>query len=261
MMNSQQPNTQLVRCDRPIAHVARLTLNRPAASNAYNAVMVAELEACLSWCEQQPDIRTVILTGSGTVFCGGADLQEAFIDGGKGLMNSHGGYNPLQHLPRRKIWIAALNGHAFGGGLELALECDFIIAAQQVKIALPEVKHGLLPLGGAIGQLATRLPASVAREMLLIGEPMDAQRALALGLFYQLAEAEELMESALALAARLNRNAPLAVQACNALLRETLAEDLRQRSAEELQQLQSSLDYQEGLHAFAERRAPQWRGK
>lgn len=82
-MNSEQPNTQLVRFDRPIPHVARLTLHRPAARNAYNAVMISELEQCLNWCEQQTDIRTVILTGSGTVFCGGADLQEAFTDGGK----------------------------------------------------------------------------------------------------------------------------------------------------------------------------------
>lgn len=260
-MNSEQPNTQLVRFDRPIPHVARLTLHRPAARNAYNAVMISELEQCLNWCEQQTDIRTVILTGSGTVFCGGADLQEAFTDGGKSLLNSRGGFNPLQHLPRRKIWIAALNGHAFGGGLELALECDFIIAAEQVKIALPEVKHGLLPLGGAIGQLATRLPASIAREILLIGEPMDALRALALGLFYQVAPAQDLLEHALTLAATLNRNAPLAVQACNALLTEAQAKDLRQSSAAELQQLQASLDYQESLLAFNEKRAPQWRGK
>ncbi|MTD27348.1 enoyl-CoA hydratase/isomerase family protein [Erwinia sorbitola] len=260
-MNSEQPNTQLIRCDRPIPHVVRLTLHRPTARNAYNAVMISELEQCLSWCEQQADIRTVILTGSGTVFCGGADLQEAFTDGGKGLVNSHGGFNPLQHLPRRKIWIAALNGHAFGGGLELALECDFIIAAEQVKIALPEVKHGLLPLGGAIGQLATRLPVSIAREMLLIGEPMDAQRALALGLFYQLVDAAELTDAALALAQRLNRNAPLAVQACNALLKQAHAQDLRQSSAAELKQLQGSGDYQESLLAFSEKRAPLWRGK
>lgn len=260
-MNSEQPITQLVRCDRPLPHVARLTLHRPAARNAYNAVMINELEQCLNWCEQQADIRTVILTGSGTVFCSGADLQEAFTDGGKGLINSHGGFNPLQHLPRRKIWIAALNGHAFGGGLELALECDFILAAEQVKIALPEVKHGLLPLGGAIGQLATRLPASVAREMLLLGEPMDAQRALALGLFYKVATAEDLLENALTLAASLNRNAPLAVQACNALLKAAHALDLRQNSAAELQRLQASQDYQESLLAFSEKRAPQWRGK
>lgn len=260
-MNNPQPNTQLIRCDRPTMHVARLTLHRPGASNAYNAVMIAELEQCLNWCEQQPDIRTVLLTGSGTVFCGGADLQEAFTDGGKGLINSHGGYNPLQHLPRRKIWIAVLNGHAFGGGLELALECDFIVAAEQVKIALPEVKHGLLPLGGAISQLASRLPVSVAREMLLTGETMEAARALALGLFCQVTTAEDLLESALALAARLNRNAPLAVQACNTLLKQALMADLRQQSAAELEKLQQSEDYQESLRAFAEQRRPNWQGK
>lgn len=260
-MNTPQPHTQLIRCDRPTAHVARLTLNRPAAGNAYNAVMIAELEQCLNWCEQQPDIRIVLLTGSGTVFCGGADLQEAFTDGGKALLNSQGGFNPLQHLPRRKIWVAALNGHAFGGGLELALECDFIVATDQVKIALPEVKHGLLPLGGGIGQLATRLPANLAREMLLTGEPVDATRAHALGLFYQVTPAEDLLESALALAARLNRNAPLAVQACNALLRQALAVDLSQQSMAELAQLQQSEDFQEGQRAFTEQRRPLWTGK
>lgn len=260
-MNATPPLTRLVLCDHPADSVIRLTLHRPEARHAYNALMIDELEQWLTWCEQQPAVRTVILTASGSVFCAGADLQEAFTEGGKGVRNSLGGYNPLQHLPRRKIWIAALNGHAIGGGLEMALACDFIVASNRARIALPEVKHGLLPLGGAISQLATRLSPGVARELLLTGDTMEASRALALGLFYQVVEPEVLAETALSLADRLNRNAPLAVQACNALLKQALAADLRKQSDAELQQLQQSEDYQESLRAFAEQRPPQWQGK
>ncbi|QUG77079.1 enoyl-CoA hydratase/isomerase family protein [Erwinia sp. E602] len=254
------PASRMLLADFPQQHVLRLTLHRPDARNAYNAQMVNELAQWLAWSEQEIAIRTVILTGSGTVFCSGADLQEAFTGGGKGLRNSAGGWSPLQHLPRRKIWIAALNGHAYGGGLELALSCDFILAAEQAKIALPEVQHGLLPLGGAIEQLAKRLPVALARQLLLAAEPLSAARALAAGLFSQVVPQEQLPEAALALAARLNRNAPLAVQACNALLQAAI-DGLPDRSDAELRQLQASDDYQESLLARSERRQPNWQGR
>lgn len=282
-MIADEPLTRFVLADRPACHVLSLTLHRPSQRNAYNALMIAELEQWLDYSEQNPEIWTVILTGSGNAFCSGADLQEAFIDGGKKVRNRRGGYSPLQHQPRRKIWIAALNGHTVGGGLEMALDCDFIVASEQVKIALPEVTHGLLPLGGAIGQLAARLPVNIARELLLIGDAIDAHRALALGIFNQLAAPESLKDTALALAARINRNAPLAVQACNALLKQHLrsaadGEETPRKHAlptagdsenthpqpfaeEALRQLQQSEDYQESLRAFSERRTPQWRGR
>ncbi|WP_168403029.1 enoyl-CoA hydratase/isomerase family protein [Erwinia amylovora] len=260
-MNADNPITQLVLCDRPAEHVVRLTLQRPARRNAYNALMVSELEQWLNWSERQSAVRAVVLTAGGKAFCSGADLHEAFTHGGEGLRNSCGGYHPLQYLPRRKIWIAALNGDAIGGGLEMALACDFIVASENTRIALPEVRHGLLPLGGAISQLAARLPPNIARELLLTGETMDAQRALALGLFNQVVGAEQLADAALALAERLNQAAPLAVQACNALLNQALAADIRQQGDRELRQLQQSEDYQESQHAFAERRAPRWQGR
>lgn len=143
----------------------------------------------------------------------------------------------------------------------MALACDFIVASENTRIALPEVRHGLLPLGGAISQLAARLPPNIARELLLTGEAMDAQRALALGLFNQVVDAEQLADAALALAERLDQAAPLAVQACNALLNQALAADIRQQGDRELRQLQQSEDYQESQHAFAERRAPRWQGR
>ncbi|ROR05119.1 enoyl-CoA hydratase/carnithine racemase [Erwinia sp. JUb26] len=283
-MTADEPLTRFVLADRPAPHVLCLTLHRPSQRNAYNAMMIAELEQWLDYSEHNPEIWTVILTGGGGAFCSGADLQEAFIDGGKKVRNRCGGYNPLQHQPRRKIWIAALNGHAVGGGLEMALDCDFIVASEQVKIALPEVTHGLLPLGGAISQLAARLPVNIARELLLTGEAFDAKRALALGLFNQLAAPDGLKDAALVLAARINRSAPLAVQACNALLKQHLnaaaddgearlkhplpatggdaqQEALLSSTEEALRQLQQSEDYQESLRAFSERRPPQWRGR
>lgn len=257
-MMLDEPMTRLVLADRPAPHVLCLTLHRPSQHHAYNAAMIAELEQWLDYSEQHPQIWTVILTASGSTFCSGADLQEAFTDGGKMLRNRHGGYNPLQLQPRRKIWIAALNGHAIGGGLEMALCCDFIVASEQATIALPEVRHGLLPLGGAIAQLAARLPANIARELLLTGEAIDAERAVALGLFNQRVAAPAVQAAALALAERLNRNAPLAVQACNALLH--AGSPLQADTDRELTRLQQSEDHQEGLRAFRERRPPRWQG-
>lgn len=258
-MTANEPVTRLILADRTTAHVLQLTLNRPAQRNAYNAATIAELEQWLDYSEQDPEIRTVILTGSGRVFCSGADLQEAFADGGNRLRNRHGGYNPLQHQPRRKIWIAALNGHAIGGGLEMALSCDFIVASERAKVALPEVTHCLLPLGGAIGHLTTRLPVNVARELLLTGDPIDAPRALALGLFNQIVTPDGVRDAALALAARISRNAPLAVQACNALINLHIAAEAD--GSEERQRLQRSEDYQESLNAFNAQRPAQWRGR
>ncbi|WAT01837.1 enoyl-CoA hydratase/isomerase family protein [Rouxiella chamberiensis] len=245
--------------------VVQVTLNRPQAHNAYNAQMVAELGQVLEQVEQRADLRVVILTGAGEkTFCAGADLREAFIDGGKGLLNAQEGFNPLHRMPRRKVWIAALNGHAYGGGLELALHCDLIIAASHVQLSLPETRHSLLPVGGGISQLSRLLPAPIVREMVLAGMPLEASRAERLGLINQVVEGAVLLPAAQDLAARLNRNAPLAVQAANALIDLAVhgpAALLPAEVEKELAQLQQSDDYQEADRALQEKRPPFWKGQ
>ncbi|WP_017347604.1 enoyl-CoA hydratase/isomerase family protein [Pantoea sp. A4] len=245
--------------------IAQVTLNRPTQHNAYNAAMVAELAQVVDHCEQQPALRVVILTGKGEKsFCAGADLNEALVNGGDTLRNRHGGFSPLQYLTRRKIWIAALNGTAAGGGLELALQCEMIVAAEGCQLMLPEVRHNLLPAGGGIERLMTRLPPAIAREMLLTGLPISATRAQVLGLINRVVSAENVAREALALAEQVAANAPLAVQACNALANIALDGDrssLQQQQEQALMQLAQSEDAQESQQAWQQRRKPQWRGR
>lgn len=251
---------------QPLGEQAILvTLNRPEVHNAYNALMVSELGKVITISEATAAIKVVILTGAGErVFCAGADLKEAFINSGNGLLNQHGGYNPLQHMPRRKIWIAALNGHAFGGGLELALQCDLLVAEEQVKLSLPETRHSLLPVGGAITRLSAMLPGPVLKEMILAGGALQASRAWSLGLINRVTDRQNLLLAARELADQIISNAPLAVQAANVLIEHSLYGDsatLEAHIQQELEQLQQSQDFAESGRAFMEKRKPQWKGK
>ncbi len=245
--------------------VMQVTLNRPQAHNAYNAQMVSELAQVLAFTEQAAEIHAVILTGAGEkTFCAGADLAEAFIDGGKGLVNQHGGYNPLQHMPRRKVWIAALNGHALGGGLEMALHCDLLVSVDDAKLTLPETRHSLLPIGGGISRLSTLLPAPIVKEIILAGAVLEASRAWSLGLINRLSDRQNLLPAARELAERVTRNAPLAVQAANALIEHHLHGEpatLAAHVQQELDLLQSSDDFAESGRAWKEKRQPIWKGR
>ncbi|CAM3470943.1 enoyl-CoA hydratase/isomerase family protein [Rouxiella silvae] len=250
---------------RLTGRVVVVSLHRPQAHNAYNSQMVRELGEVVAYAETTATIDVVILTGSGEkTFCAGADLHEAFVDGASALRNARGGYNPLQFMPRRKVWIAALNGNAFGGGLELALQCDLLVAEKNVRLALPETRHSLLPVGGGVSQLTRLLPAAVVKEMILAGTSLEAARAAELGLINRLTDRESLLEVALELANRIARNAPLAVQACNALINQGLYGDrstLEAQIAHELKQVQQSDDFLESARAFSEKREPLWKGK
>lgn len=251
---------------RPLSDaVLQVTLNRPQAHNAYNAQMVDELAQVMAFTEQAAAIQAVILTGAGEqTFCAGADLKEAFSDSGKGLVNQHGGYNPLQHMPRRKVWIAALNGHALGGGLEMALHCDLLVSVDDARLTLPETRHSLLPIGGGITRLSALLPAPMVKEMILAGGALEASRAWDLGLINRLTDRQNLLSVAHELAERVTRNAPLAVQAANALIDHALhgeAATLAAHVQQELNLLQCSEDFAESGQAWKERRQPIWKGR
>lgn len=233
-----------------IGAVLVATLNRPEARNALNPGLIDELSAVLREADTDPAVRVVVLTGAGTVFCAGMDLK-AFAKGG-------GKFDGLVWFFREGITtpvIAALNGSALAGGFELALACDLVVAAEDAKLGIAEVKRGLFAAGGGT-TLADRVPLAVALEMGLTGDLVTAADAKQFGLVNRAVPAGEVRETALALAGRIAENGPLGVAMTKKLMRER-----RWAEPEEVESVFRSADAVEGARAFAERRSPVWTGK
>ena len=238
--------------------VARVTLDRPDKRNAINDDMRSELTAAFAAFDADSSVRVVVLTGAGSAFCAGGDLSASAA--------------PDPHRPRivepldqfSKPVIAAINGVAFGGGLELALACDLRIAATGARFALPEVRIGSLPGSGGTQRLPAVIGPSLAAQMILTGEPIDALRALAAGLVTELCEPDKLIETAMAHARTIARNAPLAVIAAKRALRVaagTHRTDNLDFERKLFNELALSEDRNEGRRAFREKRPPVFKGK
>jgi enoyl-CoA hydratase/carnithine racemase len=238
--------------------VALLTLNRPDKRNAVNEEMRAELTAAFAGFDADPSLRVVVLTGAGSAFCAGGDLSASTVpDPDRPRI-----IEPLDKFA--KPVIAAINGVAFGGGLELALACDLRIASHAARFALPEVRLGSLPGSGGTQRLPAVVGPSLAAQMILTGEPIDAARALAAGLVSELCAPEKLLDAALAHARAIARNAPLAVIAAKRLLRAAVATHDAQRLDFErrlFNELARTEDRNEGRRAFREKRDPVFKGK
>jgi enoyl-CoA hydratase/carnithine racemase len=232
-----------------IGNVLVLTLNRPEVRNALNPPLKDRLTQEMREADADPGIRAVVITGNGPVFCAGMDLK-AFAAGG-----DFGGLTWLYKEGISKPVIGALNGPALAGGFELALACDLIVAAEEAKVGLPEVKRGLFAAGGGT-TLSARIPLAVALEFGLTGEFMSARRAREIGLFNKVVPAASVKQEALALAAKIAENAPLSVAITKKLMRER-----RWGTDEETSAVFRSGDAMEGARAFAERRTPVWTGK
>ncbi|WP_076999821.1 enoyl-CoA hydratase-related protein [Variovorax sp. KK3] len=248
------------------AGVALITLDRPEARNAIDTEAAHALAALVHEVERDPAVLAVVLTGAGDkAFCAGADLKE--LAGGSaagGRSTSEGGFAGVTHAPRDKLWIAAVNGAAMAGGFELVLACDFAIAAPHAVFALPEVKRGLAAVAGGVWRLPRAVARGVALEMIATGEPIDAAEALRLGLVNRVVPADRLLPEALAIAARVAANAPLAVRASLALARRAHDLDdaaLRVEADAIGRRVMASADAREGPRAFAERREPRWTGR
>lgn len=238
-------------------NILTITLNRPEAGNALNGELGQAILDALKTATEDAATRAVILTGAGEkIFCAGMDLK-AFA-AGENIAPVGQAFAALREFP--KPLIAAVNGQALAGGFEVMMSCDLVVAVETSRFGIPEVKRGLFAAGGGT-RLPRRIPLQVALEMGMTGDPIDAPRALALGLINQVVPASELMTAARALAGRITANGPLAVQATKRLMLAELGEADAALNGELMGKVFGSEDAKEGARAFAEKRAPEWKGR
>lgn len=255
----------VVTLERVGAHIALVTLNRPSARNAVSAELAQAMEKIVLELEGDPQVWVVVLAASaGSVFCAGADLKEVAAGNGASLFTKEGGFAGFVDFYRSKPWIAAVDGLALAGGLEILLACELIVASPRAAFGLPEVKRGLMALAGGLYRLPRSLPRALALEMIVTGESLSAERAWQLGLVNHLVASEEVLPKALALAEAIAANAPIAVRESLRVARRAADGDeaeLRQMSRQARDCLVCTEDYREGPQAFIEKRAPNWKGR
>ncbi|MGH9297736.1 MAG: crotonase/enoyl-CoA hydratase family protein [Acidimicrobiales bacterium] len=244
--------------------VELVRLNRERSRNAIDAPTTQALDRIFDELAEDPEVWAVVLTGTGDrAFCAGMDLK-AFASGqGAGIMSPKTGFAGLAQRYFPKPLVAAVNGAALAGGCEIVLSCDLVVAAEHATFGIPEAKRGLVAAGGGLIRLQKRIPYNVALELALIGEPIDARRALALGLVNSVVAAGDVVTEALALAGRICENAPLAVRISKEIMVKSgdLTEaDAWKLNGELITPIFTSKDAIEGAVAFAERRPPVWTG-
>jgi len=246
-------------------HVVYMTINRPDAMNAFDFATIREFSEANIKFRDDDDAWVAILTGAGDkAFSAGFDLKELIP--GQGRLPSPGSGPPLiqRGLNVWKPFIAAINGFAMGGGLELALACDIRVAAKGVKLSVPEVRWNLIPGWGGTQRLPRMIPRAIAAEMLLTGASVDADEAYRIGLVNKVVPPAELMPAAEAYAERIAQNGPLAVRAAKEAMIRGTSMTLDKGMKLELKLvdgLLSTEDAKEGPKAFAEKRKPVFKGK
>lgn len=250
------------------AGVATITLNRPDAMNAINADLRNGLMEALQQVRVRDDIRVAILTGNGRAFCAGADLRSRA--GGPAASNRVTDLFPTDDTPgfaqfdAKKPVIGAINGFCLGGGFEMALACDLLIASETAQFGLPEITLGFFPLAGAPVTLPRTIPRVLANDLLFTGERIDAATARAFGIVSRVLPHDELMPAAHALAAKIAGYAPLAVRAMHEIVRRQA--NMPRPEADRLAgtmrwAIGLTEDSREGPRAFAEKRPPVFRGE
>lgn len=239
-----------------------IMLNRPEARNAVNLPLAEGVAEALELLDAEQELSVGVLYGAGKGFCAGMDLK-AFAAGQRPWAGDRGFAGIVQRGPVKPL-IAAVEGFAVAGGLEVALACDLIVAAQGAKLGIPEVKRSLVAAGGALLRLPRRIPYHVAMELALTGEPILAERAAELGLVNRVVAPGTTLEAAVALAEEIAANAPLALVASKRILEQQWdwpAAEAFARQTEISEPVFTSEDAREGAIAFAEKRPPVWRGR
>jgi enoyl-CoA hydratase len=239
-----------------------VTLNRPEAKNAANKALAEGVAAAMDELDGNDELRVAVLTGAGGTFCSGMDLK-AFVTGETPQIPGRGFAGLTEASPKKPL-IAAVEGYALAGGLELAISCDMIVAADNSMFGIPEAKRGLAAAAGGLVKLPRQIPSRVAMELALTGDFITAQRAYELGLINQDVPAGTALDAAKELAAKIAANGPLAVAASKAVIMgqpDWSQDEMFEKQNAIAMPVFSSEDAIEGATAFAEKRAPNWKGK
>lgn len=241
-------------------NVLIVTINRPAAKNAVNKAVAEGVAAAMDRLDSETGLRCAVLTGAGGTFCSGMDLK-AFLRGEMPSVPGRG-FGGITEQPPKKPIIAAVDGYALAGGMEIALACDLIVANASAMFGIPETKRGLVAAAGGLMRLPRQIPPRIAMELALTGDFINARRAYEVGFINQITDGPAL-DGAKALAAKIAENGPLALITSKAIIRDshewTEAEMWKQQQVY-TGSIFSSNDAREGAAAFAEKRKPNWQG-
>lgn len=242
--------------------IMQMTINRPNARNAVNGEVARGLAKAMDRLDREPTFRVGVLHGSERGFSAGMDLK-AFLDDDLPVIDGRG-FGGFAQQPPVKPLIAAVEGYAVAGGLEMALACDLIVVAEDALLSLPEVKRSLVAAGGGLLRLAQRIPYYVAAELVLTGEPLSVERLYQVGLVNRVVPPGQALKVALELAGQIAENAPLAVEGSKQILQHAPDWGLARGwdlQADIADRVTTSEDAREGARAFAERRQPRWQGR
>tara|TARA_Y100001970_G_scaffold179520_2_gene218553 strand:- start:38742 stop:39500 length:759 start_codon:yes stop_codon:yes gene_type:complete len=243
-------------------NVRVFTLDRPEARNAVNHDVSSEMEGHLDVFEADESAWVGVLAANGPVFSAGADLKA--VSSGQGIETTKGGFAGLVRYPRTKPLIAAVDGPALAGGLEIVLGCDLVVASSAASFGIPEVKRSLIAGAGGLFRLPVALARNVAMEMALTGDPISAERAFELGLVNKLCEPGQVVQAAEELADRISVNAPIAVRESRKVVLESHGvsdEQGWQITKDHFRTVVKTEDFKEGPLAFVEKREPVWKGR
>ena len=238
-----------------------VTINRPEAKNAMTKAAAEGIAAAMDRLDSDDTLRVGILTGAGGTFCSGMDLK-GFLRGESPSIEGRG-FGGIVQKPPQKPLIAAVEGYALAGGLELMIACDLVVASTGAKFGIPEVKRGLIAAAGGVMMLPDQIPERIAMELALTGDFIDAARAYELGLINRITDGEALV-AAKELAASIVANGPLAVRVSKQVIKQSRGWPMDERYTRQTQLIAPvfvSEDAREGAAAFAEKRAPNWKGK